>query len=143
ESQNFSVKALLAGLIVALTTDIHLNGVIYIPVLGLLFLYDYKWAFLRSKRFWSFALGVSIGVFYFVAMHILPYPQTFFSLFSIGNGTGRTPPLSSLDPNVWLAALRYPIDLLDLRAVIVGMAIVYLLWKGSAGDRKLVFLMTM
>ena len=48
-----------------------------------------------------------------------------------------------LVPEVWVPALLYPIDLLNLRAPLVALAVVWLLWKGSAADNRLILLFAM
>ena len=83
---SLTLKSVLSGLAVGLALDIHLNALIFGPILLTLFLLDYGKKIFRTGRFWGFALGGSLGVLFFVVMHILPYPQTYFALASLGNG---------------------------------------------------------
>ena len=46
-ASSLSVKSVLSGLAVSLTLDIHMNGLIYIPLIGALYLLEYRLSVLR------------------------------------------------------------------------------------------------
>lgn len=101
-------RSLLAGLLVGLTLDVHLNGLLYVPVLGLLCLHASGWSLsclVRDRRLWAVVAGGSAGVLFFVIMHIVPNPATYFALGEMGPASARMPPMLTLDPGVWLQSL--------------------------------------
>ncbi len=142
KSHSFSVKSVLSGLAVSLTLDIHLNGIIFIPAIAALFLLDYHWLVVRSRRFWGYVTGVTIGVAYFIAGHILPYPQTYFTLFSLGNGATRTAPFSDLGAflDSFVRTLILVNPLLD---VLLVASLVLLLARRSVPDKRILVLFIM
>lgn len=146
-SKQFSVKSVLSGLAIGASVDIHLNAVIFGPVVAVLHLHDHGWsilATLRSRRLWGFALGTGGGLGYFIAMHLLPDAASYFALAALGPAPSRVPPLLTLNPGVWLESV---IDLNVLVAwfghwrlplVIAGLAV--LGRRRSAGDVRLITL---
>jgi 4-amino-4-deoxy-L-arabinose transferase-like glycosyltransferase len=130
----FSAKSVFTGLALGVAFDIHPTSVIYIPVIGALLLFDYKLAVLRAGRTWGFLLGLLCGFAYFVAVHVLPYPQTYFAISHMQQGTDvTTPPITVLNPEVWIRSLYYVLSLLGpvtLGFLIVAIGI--LLYKPNA-----------
>jgi len=91
---------LLAGLALGLAFEMHMNAIIYFPVvLALHFLQDGRGA-VRSKRFWAFIVGTTAGAVVYLWLHVLRYPSTYAAM---GAGLSRThrPPILGAD----LAAL--------------------------------------
>lgn len=141
-SRSFSVKSVLSGLAVSLTLDIHLNGIIFIPAIAVLFLLEYRWSVFHTGRAWGYVTGVFIGIGYFIAGHILPYPQTYFALFSLGNGSTRAAPI--VDPGVFLqSALRTLVLINPLLDTLLVAGFVLLSIRRSASDKNLLVLATM
>src|SRR4051794_11626844 len=138
----FPAKSLLAGLLAGLTLDVHPNGLIYGPAVAALYVCDFRWAFFRSRRFWAFVAGGCIAVLYFVAIHILPYPQTYFELYRIGNGSGRTPPLLDLGGQALSSFVDFASDLLSWQLLPFVAALALLLFRRSASDVKLLVLLS-
>jgi len=115
DTSAFSAKSVLTGLALGIAFDIHPTSVIYIPVIGALLLFDYKLTVLRAGRTWGFLLGLLCGFAYFAAVHILPYPQTYFAISHMQQGTDvTTPPITVLNPEVWIQSLSHVLSLLSL-----------------------------
>src|SRR5207253_2555786 len=84
---------------------------------------------------WGLTLGGLLGVLFFVAMHILPYPETYFGIASLGNGTSRTPPILAADPALWHWSFITTIDLLDLLLLpVLVPALIILIRRQSRSD---------
>src|SRR5207302_809028 len=138
---NISVKSVVCGLLIGLTLDIHPNGVLYAPAIAGMYLLDYGWSFVRVKRFWGFVIGGCAGVAYFVATHILPYPQTYFALARLGLGESRTPPILNPDLGVWQQSFTDALRLSEMFGnVFIMVAFVVLLRRWSASDKRLLVL---
>ncbi|HEY7416047.1 MAG TPA: glycosyltransferase family 39 protein, partial [Ktedonobacteraceae bacterium] len=141
EKSSLTVKSVLSGLLIALALDIHLNALIYGPIMLALFLLDYRRNILRTGRFWGFVLGGSLGVLYFVAMHFLQYPQTYFAIGGIGNGSAHTPPGLVLDPSLWQWSLIHTFDFLDLILLpVIVPAMIFLIRRQTRSDIKVLVL---
>jgi 4-amino-4-deoxy-L-arabinose transferase-like glycosyltransferase len=134
-------RSLLAGLLVGLSLDVHLNGFIFIPTVGVLYLMDSGRTFLKSKPLWAFIVGLAGAVLYYAAMHILPYPQSVAEIAGLSNFAGRAPVFFSADPAVWFNALTGTLGHLDPRILpVIALATVALIRRGSASDRRLLVL---
>ena len=59
----------------------------------------------RNKRIWTYILGVILILGLFVALHILPNPQTFIHLNQIFYSATHVPPIATLDIGIILRAL--------------------------------------
>jgi 4-amino-4-deoxy-L-arabinose transferase-like glycosyltransferase len=129
-------RSFLAGLAIGLGLDIHANVVIFAPTIAFLYVLEYGWRVIKSIRFWGYVAGGVVGLLWFLVLHILPFPGTFFALFSLGNGSGRTPPAAnplSLAPSLVDALGRLgPITAL---LCLVGLAV--LLYRRSRSDARL------
>ena len=76
---------------------------------------------------------------YFVVIHILPSCSTYITIFSLGNGTGRTPPL--FDPAVLLSSLSVTVDHLGLFIDLLALlALIVLLRKPSLSDKQVILI---
>ena len=135
---SISLKSVLSGLAVGIALDIHLNIVVFGVAIAVLYLLEYKWKTLRTGRFWGYVLGGSLGLLYFVAGHILPYPQTYFAIASIGNGGSHTPPILSANPDIWRWSIINTINLLDLLLIPVLVPAVILLVRRRSDQDKTV-----
>jgi 4-amino-4-deoxy-L-arabinose transferase-like glycosyltransferase len=131
------IRSLLGGLLIGLSLDIHLNILIFVPVIGLLYLWDSRRAILKSIPFWVFILGLACGVLFYVAIHMLPYPESVVEVPRLGNFGGRAPVLFRADLALWFDALLGTLRQLDLRLVPVFLlAIVALVRRGSISDKR-------
>ncbi|MBN1810215.1 MAG: glycosyltransferase family 39 protein [Anaerolineae bacterium] len=88
---------LLSGLCVGLAFEVHPYSVIYGPAIVALYFLRWRWKVFRRLDFWSFVAGVSAGLVFYVAIHILPYPETYFALNRLAFGSLHTPPLLTFD----------------------------------------------
>ncbi len=136
-----TVRSILCGLAAGLAVEIHPNGMIYtLPIVALHGL-DHGRGLLRAKRFWGFVLGEGVALVFYLAIHVAPYPQTFFSLNSLIYGPTHTPPVLVADPGLWLRSF---VDVLarfladdHLRTPLVVVAFVTLLRRRSPADNRL------
>jgi 4-amino-4-deoxy-L-arabinose transferase-like glycosyltransferase len=141
QKSSLSVKSVLAGLAIGLALDIHPNALIFGPMMLTLFLLDYGKEIWRTGRFWGFVLGGLLGVLFYVSIHILPYPQTYFAIAELGNGSSRTPPILTVDISVWERSLVSTLDLLDLLLLpVLVPAIIMLVRRQSRSDVKVLAL---
>ena len=145
ERKPFPVMSLLAGLLVGLTLDVHLNGLVYIPALGALFLLGGPGLSVRAiagnRRLWGYVAGVAVGVLFFAVMHLLPNPQDFIYLYKLGNGASHTPPLLTAGPVAWVQSiadvfLQFGLPL----ALLIALASVSLAYRRSPSDKILLVL---
>ncbi len=82
----------LAGLAVGLAVETHLNSLIFGPVILVLYWLEEGWSVLHKARFWGFVVGATLGLGLYLALHVLPYPQTFFNLNSLLFSADHKPP---------------------------------------------------
>jgi 4-amino-4-deoxy-L-arabinose transferase-like glycosyltransferase len=138
------VATALAGFAIGLAFESHPFGAIYGPMVALLFLIDYGWRALFTRRLWAFGLGTTAGLLFYAALHVLPYPQTYAAINGIAalaSGAVRTPPLINPDPSVWLqSAIDMAAQFGSLWNVRIPFIVVgaVLLWRsGARSDRRL------
>lgn len=89
--------ALLCGLIVGLTVEMHSFAAIYIPPLFGLFVQRYGRQVLRTPAFWWWVGGGAVSLLFYISMHILPYPASYVALTQIYFGATHIPPLLTFD----------------------------------------------
>jgi 4-amino-4-deoxy-L-arabinose transferase-like glycosyltransferase len=95
----------LAGLCAGLAFEIHPHGMIYAPALAVLYWWHWRGALFRRPQFWGFVTGVSLGLAFYAALHILPYPQTFVAINQLALSATHTPPILTLDARVIAQAI--------------------------------------
>ncbi|HYF66252.1 MAG TPA: glycosyltransferase family 39 protein [Herpetosiphonaceae bacterium] len=100
----------LCGLAVGLAIEIHAFAAIYAVPVAALYLQRYGWRIVREPGPWQVLAGALLGLAFYVAMHILPYPESYALLNKLYFGPSHVPPLVTLDPAVMLRSL---IDTLD------------------------------
>ena len=135
---------MLSGACVGLAFETHAYGAIYAPVILILHFGEVRWRMFRSRRFWGLVVGGGLGLLYFAALHILPYPQTYFAVNQLAFSGTRTPPLLRLDPRVILQALADEGSMIAVNyhllvAFVVG-GVVILLRRRSKSDQSLLIL---
>jgi 4-amino-4-deoxy-L-arabinose transferase-like glycosyltransferase len=102
----FSIASFASGLAISLTLDIHPTGIVFPAVIVVLLLFDYGLGALRAGRTWAFIAGYLVGVSYYIAVHILPHPDTYFAISRIQQGSYvSTAPIVTLNPQVWVTSL--------------------------------------
>ncbi len=134
----------LSGLLVGLAFEIHPHSAIFGPAIVALFFLDLRWSMLKSRIFWGFVTGGLVGLSFYVVIHILPFPQTFYSLNKMFFAVTHTPPLFSLDPFMILQSIYEMLWLLLYNYMvlipIVILSIVVLIKTRSNNDRVLLIL---
>jgi hypothetical protein len=135
---------LLSGLCVGLAFEIHPHSVVHgLAILALYFLH-WRWAMFRLCHFWSFVAGGVIGLVFYAALHVLPYPQTYISLNRLAFGPTHIPPLLTLDLSIIIRAISDAAHLLfqmyPLLIPVIVYAIVVLVRKRSESARTLLVL---
>jgi 4-amino-4-deoxy-L-arabinose transferase-like glycosyltransferase len=143
-STRWPIPTFLAGLAIGFAFESHPFGSIYVPIVLALFWLDHGWRAIRSRRFWGFVAGGAAGLVFYAALHVLPYPQTYFAINNIAAlaaGAVRTPPLLTPDPAVWLQAV---VDmavqfgsLWNVRIPLIVLGAVALWRSRAASDRRL------
>lgn len=68
---------LLAGVLVGLAVETHLNSLIFVPAILAWYLVNHGWQCIRKAQFWGWVTGGVIGGVFYLVLHVLPYPQTF------------------------------------------------------------------
>ena len=83
-----------AALLLTLGLDIHQSAVFFIPAWAILYIVAYGKRVFVKRGAWFAALGGALGIAYYVALHILPAPETFSTLMSFqtaGDGGASFP----------------------------------------------------
>lgn len=89
--------SLISGLLAGIALEVHPNSVVFIPVIGFLFLLDSGWKFIKNRQFWFFSFGVMAGLCFYLLLHVWPYPETYKAIMGILAGSYHRPPLLSMD----------------------------------------------
>jgi 4-amino-4-deoxy-L-arabinose transferase-like glycosyltransferase len=93
----------LAGLVLGLALDVHLNALAFGPLVGLVFL-TAKPDFWRQRTFCYFLGGLLLGLAYVLAVRVLADPGQFALSSSYWLGVDKRPPLLDRDLGRMLAA---------------------------------------
>jgi hypothetical protein len=133
---------LLAGLLIGLSLDIHLNGILFVPGLACLYLATYGRQMLVRRGTWLCALGGVVGIGYFVAVKILPSPDAYVAQFNFSYAFTHRLPLAGVNPLDLLASLRGEIGRYhffdnSLDFALIGASLGYLAMRRSRQDRHL------
>jgi hypothetical protein len=127
-----------------LAFETHAYGAFYaVAVLALNFWRE-RWAMFRQRFFWGCVMGGGIGLLYYAALHILPYPQTYLAANRVFFADTRTPPLLTFNAGAILDAVvgeaRMIVSLYHILTVILLWAVASLLRKRSERDQLLLVL---
>lgn len=68
----------IAGLFLGLSIETHLNSLLFIPAVGLVYLFRSGWRILKDPQAWGFAAGGFISIFGYLFVHVLPDPGDFW-----------------------------------------------------------------
>jgi 4-amino-4-deoxy-L-arabinose transferase-like glycosyltransferase len=135
---------LLSGACVGLAFETHTYGLLYAPVILVLYFWDYGWAMFRQRHFWGLVVGGMLGLLFYAALHILPYAQTFQVISQLAYAGTRTPPLFTFSVWVVLGAIvgeaRMIASFYHVLTVILLWAVASLLRKHSKRDQVLLVL---
>jgi len=132
---------LLSGLLIGLAFEIHPNAIIYGPVGVAVYVLIFHLEFWRKRLFWLFTAGVGIGFAFYVAIHILPFPQTYFALIQLQFVSTHTPPLLTFSLAVFLEGFvstgRLLFEVYPVELVLFPVTVIYSLIRRSKTDRIL------
>jgi 4-amino-4-deoxy-L-arabinose transferase-like glycosyltransferase len=141
DSLGYSRRSILSGLAASLAFEVHPPiGMIVVPALGLLYILDFGFSFIRLKRFWGFVSGAMVGFAFYAILHVIPYPHTYTAIANILT-PWRTPPILTLDPSLWLQSVEDLILLIiqfeGLWIPLLLIAFIALLIRRSVSDNRL------
>jgi len=86
---------LAAGLLAGLAVETHLNTLIFFPAFALYFVLEYRFELFRMPNTWGFALGTGLGAAFYLFLHVLQYPDTYFKVNKLLYSKTQTPPVLS------------------------------------------------
>jgi len=139
-----SWTSLLSGLCVGLAFEIHPNSIIYGPTIAALYLLHLGWSIFRRSHFWAFVGGVSVGLAFYAALHIVPYPETYSALNRLNFTQTHTPPILTLNPGIIIQAFvdvgDYVAWYYHLLVPIIIWACLFLVRRRSESDKTLLVL---
>ena len=132
----------VTGLLFGLSLDIHLNALPLGLALGAYHVVAYRKTVLRERSTWLLVAGASIGMIYYLALHVLPNPETYATLSRAWQGTTHLPPIASLDPMVVAKSFFYEVGRYHffengLGFALIGASSLMLLARRSRSDRFL------
>ncbi|MEE9216285.1 MAG: glycosyltransferase family 39 protein [Anaerolineales bacterium] len=103
--------SLLSGLLIGIAFETHAHGAIYIPVILALYFFDFRWTMFTKRHFWSMLMGLSMGLLFYLGLHVLPYPEGFLAFNRVVYSPTHTPPVLTFDFAIILDGI---VDLLRL-----------------------------
>jgi hypothetical protein len=132
-SKRLARVGLVAGFILAMSFEIHPNGMIYGPVILVVGLTQWGWSFFTGRDFWAFAGATLLGLLGYAAIHIFPNPHTYFALNQLIYGSTHVPPVATGSPSILAAGIGNELSLL-LSTYLLGFVIV--IWAAIALARS-------
>ncbi len=135
-NDRLSIGSFISGLLLGLAFDIHLPAILFPPMLAALLIFDYKWRILKIGRTWGMIAGLCCATVYYLVVHVLPYPQTYFAIAKMQQGSGiLTLPLTKFDPALWWGSLSGLDGLMGTGTLILGaLTLIMLLYNPSRND---------
>lgn len=127
--------AALAGLILAISFEIHPNAMIFGPVIVAVGLTQWGWSFLGGRDLWTFVGATLFGLLGYAVIHILPSPNTYFTLYRLIYGPTDLPPILTRSLSLVLVGLGDELGLL-LATCFLGIGVGVLAAIVFAGSRK-------
>ena len=101
-----------AGVCFAVAVECNPRALILGPAAAALFLFDCRFAVLRSKALWSTVLGTAAGLALYYAVHVYPDPNGFLQGYREVIGPSRAPPIVHAPATGIALALREILSLL-------------------------------
>ena len=135
---------LLTGLLLGIAFEIHPNSAIFIPGLILVAVWDQRWGILRSAQFYGFITGGLLGMGLYIALHIIPFRQTYLEFNQYSFNVTHSPPLFTLNLSIILQSVAEMgsflavIMLLMFPVFIFGF--IFLIKRRTSGDITLLIL---
>jgi 4-amino-4-deoxy-L-arabinose transferase-like glycosyltransferase len=84
----------LAGVLLGLSFDTHMNTAGLLPVVAAAPLTRYGWRVWRQPAVWQLAGGIGLAAIYYAAVRIVPDPSGYFTAFRYWVGVDKAPPLT-------------------------------------------------
>ncbi|MDD5466181.1 MAG: glycosyltransferase family 39 protein [Anaerolineales bacterium] len=131
---------LAAGALAGLAVETHLNSLIFLPALGLVYLLEGGRQVWRNSAVWGFALGLGLGAAFYLGLHVLPYPQTYATLNRLLFSQTHTPPIVSLEASRILAGFSGSASLLLVASgsmLVLGVLALPLLARRRTAEARL------
>ena len=139
-----SWMGLISGLCVGVAYEMHAYGAIFGVAIVALYFLDLRWIMFKSRHFWSFVLGTIVGLVFYAALHILPYPQTYYEINQLTFAVDHIPPILTLDPHVITQAVSDMGVMLfaayQPMILVILLSIVVLVKRSSEVDKRLLVL---
>ncbi len=130
---------LLSGLLIGLAIEIHPNAIIYGSVGVGVYIVIFQLEFWRKRLFWLFTIGMGFGFAFYIAIHILPFPQTYYAISQLQFASTHTPPLLTFSLATILEGFistgRLLLKVHPVELLLFLVAVVYLLIRHSKTDR--------
>lgn len=86
---------LAAGILAGLAVETHLNSLIFFPAFAIYYLIEYRGGFFRKASAWGLALGTCVGAGFYLYLHVLQYPETYFKVNKLLYNRTQMPPILS------------------------------------------------
>ncbi len=139
-----NLKAFFAGLILLIACEIHLNSIIFLPILLLIFFIESSWKMFVRKYFWLFIIGCLTGLFIYSFLHFAQYPSEFLQINNAINSEYYTPPILRWDImyllNRAVYTLIYFLLELDISIVLIIGSTIYLLLHPILNSRTVLWI---
>jgi 4-amino-4-deoxy-L-arabinose transferase-like glycosyltransferase len=131
--------SILSGLLLGMSFEVHVNAVIYGPVIVALFFAEEGWRFYRQRVFWGFVGGAAIALAWYLWAHVVRYPEAYFGIGRAMAGT-HYPPLLLGNPLALMMAVaemgRYLLILTQFR-IAVTLVAGFMLWRRRLAQKEL------
>jgi 4-amino-4-deoxy-L-arabinose transferase-like glycosyltransferase len=132
----------VAGLLIGLAFEIHMNAVLFLPLILIILLAEGGWRIVRSPQFGGLVLGGLFGLGLYTLVHVIQYPATFFAMAK-GFTLTHLPPLFSPGLDQFWSSIdemaRYWIYLTSGRIVIIAL-VAGTLYRMRFENTKILFL---
>jgi len=128
--------SLLSGLLIGIAFEAHPNGAIYIPVILALYFYEFRSTVFRKAHFWSMLIGLSMGLLFYLGLHVLPYPEDFLAFNQVVYSPSYTPPLLTFSFAIMLDGMVDLFNLLSDSQLLTLLFIPLLFWALAKSDNR-------
>jgi hypothetical protein len=99
-------QGLLAGFLLCMAVETHLNSLIFILTVLIMLVMEYRLRLVKLPLFWGFVAGGVLGVLYYLVLHVFPNPNTFFTLNNLIMQSGYAPAFTMIDLSYWVKTLQ-------------------------------------
>ena len=142
-SSSFS-SGFFCGLLIALAFETHPHGLIFLPTILALFLFDLQWQLFRSRKFYGFLIGGLLGLGIYISIHILPAPQLYFLRMGLSSAT-HGPPITTLNLKVIINSIKelayLLLNAINLLLPVLFFSTIKLLQEKTLNSKRLLVLL--